>query len=199
MKSILKSLFLIIVTVVVVSGATYAAWTAQAKVEGNTFSTGNAALQVRHAGTAWGQTIPGPIFNNLYPDWTQDYSVKVHNKGTVNLMLSLKGEVGSGWSDPKNLRGKISVEVREFTDLNNNWHFDSGEGTKNLGIKTLQAWLSESLVGSQVDAGEQQCYLLRFSVGDLADSFQGATLSGYNFVFDGTTAGTTQPSPSPLP
>lgn len=202
MRKILKSLLILSVAVVVMVGVTSAVWTANTKVTNSaSFNTGRADLQIWDAnqGGNWEETIEGPGFNDIYPKWTQDYSLKVKNSGTTNLILSLGGQWESGALDSCNLDNQITVHVWKFNDINTNYHWDSGEDTANLGQYTLQEWHTNSLSADQLDAGEQQWFLLRFSVGDLGDSFQGCTMSGYSFMFDGTTDGATQPPTSPSP
>lgn len=201
MKRILKSLLVLSAAVAVMVGVTSAAWTAQTKVlNPSSFKTGNADLQIwdeNYYGKGWQEEINGPSFDNIYPNWTQDYSLKVRNNGSTNLMLSLKGKLETGWKDDKGLRHQITVKVWKFVD-DGDYHWD-GEPTKYLGERTLEAWRSGPFLADQLNAGDQQWFLLRFSVGDLGDYYQDATLSGYSFVFDGTTEGAVQPTPSPLP
>jgi hypothetical protein len=202
MKRILKSLLTISVVAAVMVSATSAVWTAQTKVKNaNSFHTGNADLQIwdyNYYGKGWQEEIDGPGFDNIYPNWTQDYSLKVKNNGSTNLVLNLKGKLESGWQDDKTLRSQIKVRVWKFDD-DGDYHWDGESGSWLGPEQTLNDWRSNPLVAGQLAAGDQQWFLLRFSVGDLGDTYQGATLSGYSFIFDGTTDGATQPTPSPLP
>lgn len=203
MKKILKSLLTLSVVAAIMVGVTSAVWTDNTKVTNSaSFSTVGADLQIwdaNYLGQSWQETIEGPGFDDICPNWTQDYSLKVKNSDSTNLMLSLGGQWESGALDACNLDNQIAVHVWKFNDSNTNYHWDSGEDTADLGQYTLQQWHTNSLSAGQLDAGDQQWFLLRFSVGELGEEFQNCTMSGYSFMFDGTTDGATQPASSPKP
>ncbi len=202
MKNILKSLFIISVALTVMSVSTYAAWTASATVQNNTFSTGNAALRlygnlggVPGTNAALTQTLAGSSFSNLYPNWQQDYLAKLYNNGTVNLQASVTGVYVSEDAD---LRNRISVEVWQWND--------EGDGTTGPGdtysllsaAQTLQSWRTNPVSLGQLDVGNTVGVLLRFTTGDLSNAYQGKT-TVFDFLLDGTTTGATQSTPPTLP
>jgi len=204
-KSILKSLFLIVVTVAVVSGATYAAWTAQAKVEGNTFSTGSAALKLygNLAGTPGVNAnltdlLPGNSFDDVYPNWEEYYPAKLYNSGTVNLKTTVKGVYVSQTAA---LQDYIKVAVYKWND-DGDGVYEEGE-KETLAYqnwKTLREWRTNPILLGQVDAKATLPLVFRFKTEeDLPNSLQNQN-TVFDFVFDGTTEGatTTLPSPSPL-
>lgn len=204
MKNIIRSLLIIISVSAIATSATYAVWTAQTNVENNTFSSGNASLQVTQRGEPWSSNInSGLTFSNIYPGWSQDYSVFAKNNGSTNLNINLSGGLHSGWNDNANLRSVIKVHVWEFNDANSNWLWNPDETLQDFGEKTLETMRND--VGSgftlnQINASESRGFLLRFSAPpELADSYQNQNLSGYDFVFNGTTEGAIQPTTAPLP
>jgi len=207
MKKILKSLFIVGVLTVLVTGATRAVWTADTKVlNDNSFITGNADLQVwdaNYTAGVWEEWIDAPTFEDIYPEWEQNYSLAVRNNGTVNLKLSLTKEWKGGWAlwkDPQGLRNHIWVEVWKFNDDNSNRHWDSGEDFGgSLGKKSLGALSDGNPINlGEMDADSHQWYLFRFTTDGLV-GLENATLQRYTFVFDGTTDGATQLPTSPLP
>jgi len=207
MKKILKSLFIVSATLVILVTATQAVWTAETKVyNDNSFKTGNADLQVwdkNYSGEGWQDSINAPTFDDIYPNWEQDYSLKVKNNGTVNLAVTLNQEWKGGWAnwkDPNGLRHHIWLEVWKFNDDNNNnklW--DSGEDVGGRLGKRKLSLLDDSPINlGEIDEGGYQWYLFRFTADGL-DGLENSTLQKYTFVFDGTTAGVTQTPAAPKP
>lgn len=193
MKSFLKSLVVIFAVVVVLSGATHAAFTATATISGNTFSVGNAALRL-YIDLAGGATAGNLIqtkpnftdFNNIYPNWTSSYDAKLYNSGTV----ALDTNVVSVPVTPHALASQINVEAMLWTDANADGVADPGELGASLGTKTLQAWESSPFSIGVLNAGQTQGVHFVFSVGDLDDTYQGV-MTMYDFVFNGTSVAPT--------
>lgn len=192
MKNILKSLVVMVAVGAIIAGTTQAAFTAQAVVSGNTFSTGTAALML------WidlgSNDSPGNLiqtkpnftdFNGIYPGWTTTYDAKLKNTGTVPLETS----VVSVPVTPHALASQITVEAMLWTDTNGDGIADAGELGASLGSKTLVAWESSPFALGTLSAGQTQGVHFVFSVGNIDDSYQG-TSTTYNFVFNGTTPAT---------
>lgn len=186
-----------VAVIAVASQATLAAFTAQAVVTGNTFSTGNASLQLfaNLAGTAdpanLVQTKVGGTFTGIYPGWTQDYGVKLNNFGSLDLVTSVTGVY---ISDTANLRSAIFVQAYEWAD-NGDGVIQPGEvGASIAAPMTLQQWRTTPIALGELDAtvNDTHSMVLRFyTEASMAAEHQGQT-TVFNFVFNGTTDGATQ-------
>lgn len=182
MKRIIKSFLILIIIIAFTSSATFAFFTSKAKINDLTFSTGNANLQISKNANIWSQNLtPGINFENITPNWQNDYKIFVKNNGKTNLILNLKGELQSGWDDQENLREIIKIHVLELNDANEEVH--------DFGEKTLEK-ISDELEGglnlNQIDKEETRTFVLKFSVADnLDEKYQNQSLSGFNFVFYG--------------
>jgi hypothetical protein len=195
MKNILKSLVVVTALAAVVANSTLAAFTAQATVTNSTFSTGNAALRLatdlaNPADPNLAETIAGPTFNNIMPLWTMDYSAKLVNAGTVNLMASVSGVFVS---DTSTLSDHIFVEAFAWTDTNSDGIVDAGElGSSYGAAMPLSTWETTPIAFGQLNTGAVLPVVFRFTADDLATDLQGQT-TVYDFQFNGTTDGATNP------
>jgi predicted ribosomally synthesized peptide with SipW-like signal peptide len=203
MKNLLKSVVMLVAVGAVMANATLAAFTAQAVVTGNTFSTGSASLLLYKdlAGDAvednLSQTLDNTVdFSNIVPGWTQDYVAKVFNAGTVplNLTVNTLPTVSN-----TALQNEIKVEVFLWDDSNGDGVVDDGElGASVGGPMTMLAWQGLAPTGIPVNSnfgvGETQGVVFRFTTWNLindadeTDELQGETMT-YDFIFDGTTDG----------
>lgn len=210
MKKILKSVFILLTVASLAVGATYAAFTSKATVTGNTFSTGNTDLKLLidlvGNNTDPGNltdNLPGVDFDNIYPDWTEDYAAKVANVGTLNMTLQNIAEYVSGDTD---FDPHIQVEIYRWDDGNLDGIVDPGELIGGpYGVGTLEEWklagpgtppsnpdLFQDLGQINV-VNEIRGFVFRFTAAsDIPDTMQGKT-EVLDFVFTGTTDLAPQP------
>ncbi|MEO8581243.1 MAG: hypothetical protein ABI425_01545 [Patescibacteria group bacterium] len=201
MKNILKSTVVVTLLAVLMVQTSLAAFTANATVTGNTFSTGTASLKLYQDVTGTNdvgnlsQTLDNTVdFENIYPGWSQDYLAKVYNDGTVPLKLTL-----NNFPTVANtaLRNEIKIEAFLWNDAISNGVVDGGELSASIaGPMTMLAWQGLNPaginLGTTLGVGATQGVVLKFTTWDLindadpTDQLQGETMT-YDFVFNGTT------------
>lgn len=96
----------ILSTLVLVAGATVALFTDQAESKGNTFSTGNADLQIAleaESPGAYGDDIPAPAFEaeNIAPGFNQDFTFWLKNNSSADIGLDVMVELNNLGGDPE--------------------------------------------------------------------------------------------------
>ena len=122
-------------------------------------------------------------FELIGPNWSDTRLVKIYNKGTEDLKLSLVAELSGTDSS---LSINLSVEVFNWDDKNNNGVLDEGEQGASLGTKTLKQWQTSSFDLGSFESKTSKALALKFSVGDITDELQKSNVT-YNFVFNGET------------
>ncbi len=197
MKKLILSVLVIAVCVLSVIVATKAAFEDTGKVAGSEFSVGNIQMRLLNSlngGTQEGNLLAqkqGPSFTNLFPGWVRDYSLKLYNNGSLNMLVSSESNYTTA-EDPSTLRDYINVEVFDWDDSNNDGDVESGEiSGSSLAKKTLIKWKTEGIPLGILGPSEVKGYVLRFSSESLPDTKQNA-LAKYDFVFNGTTDGVSQ-------
>jgi predicted ribosomally synthesized peptide with SipW-like signal peptide len=201
MKNIFKSMSVILSLTLIITMSTNAAFTASATIQGNTFSVGSSQLRLWSDldGGPDVQVLPNTVdFLDISPFWTDDYFAKITNTGSVPLKLS----VAADEIVPHALATQINVKVYSWVDQDNDGVADLGElETTVTAENTLAGWQATPFdlslavndngnFDTDMDAGETVGLHFVFSVGDLDPSYQGASTT-YDFVFNGTTTGTT--------
>jgi len=170
------------------AGIVWAAFSDKGTVLGSQFSVGHSDLKLMEtlAGTTdefnLKDSMVGPRFENVTPNWQQDYLVKIYNAGTTQLQLSSNANYATV-SDPDELRSYIYVEPFEWADVNGNGLVDDGEAGTSLGRKTITKWKTEGFNLGSINTGEIKGVLLRFSTDSLSDTKQGKT-GTFDFEFD---------------
>jgi hypothetical protein len=196
-KNILMSLAIMTVTGAAMTASTLAAFTAKATVSGITFSTGSAALKLfgNLAYTNPGNngnlttTLPGMEFDEIGPNWSDEYKLKYFNTGSVDLMTSLTLSAHEGSDD---LAPHIMVETWLWDDTDGNGETDESDGYTLLATEQpLSNLVSTPVALGQLDSGDPRGIQLRFKTGDLPSSTQDQEAT-FDFVIQGTTEGTTQ-------
>ncbi|HOD01543.1 MAG TPA: hypothetical protein PKH50_02385 [bacterium] len=186
-----KTLYIIGVALLTIStavGITYAAFTDKAKVLGSTFKVGSANIMFLENLTLetdpqnYKDELPGPVFNNIGPGWTQDYLVKLVNATSSKITVSTNANYQTA-DDPKDLRSDIFVEIIRWSDANQNGIVDSGEETSTIGKKTIIKWKTEGFALGDLLYGQTMGLILRFSTPSLSESKQGAT-AVFDFEFN---------------
>jgi len=170
------------------AGASWAAFADKGEVLGSTFSVGSANIRLLQD-LAGGidpsnlvEQLTGPSFQNISPNWNQNYLVKLYNNGTSQMQLTTHARYVTT-NDPQDLRTLIYVEPFKWNDANANGVLDTGEEGTSLGRKTLVKWSTEGYDLGTLATGQIQGVLLKFSTDAVSDSKQGATAI-IDFVFD---------------
>lgn len=188
----------ILAALTITAGATFAVFTDVATSQDNTFSTGNADLQLADdnglgaAGT-YANDITGATFSNMAPGQTVTKQFWIKNNGTVNLATTVDLE-GESLGSAQDLKTALTIKFK--CDTNDNGLTDDPGTT----AKTVNQWLTdtpESLdtilasTGAQnassstSDADELVCQMIGTVSGSAGNEIAGETLS-FDARFDGT-------------
>lgn len=176
-KRILTSLAIIIGVVGLVAGATWALFSSQGQVKGNTFSTGEASLKIRLVGSGqgWLDEVTGVSWDNLFPGWSETYDVQLQNVSTSEIGFDIIPQVIIS-SDPNpKLRNVITLQF-----------FDGGSP---VGPEwTLNQWSdNEGAIEHIAQGDEGKVWTLKFSFpdnGEDQNDLQNQTI-GFDLLFDG--------------
>ena len=101
----------------------------------------------------------GPTFQNVYPDWYEDYLVKIYNNSAnvVNLTSNAYYETAN---DPEDLRQLLYVQPIEWSDNNGNGVVDDAEDGVGMERKTIVKWKTEGYDFGQLNPGEVKSLIL---------------------------------------
>ena len=178
----------VLVTILVVSGVTYAAFSDKAKQTGASFSVGSSDIKLLKSITGGvdadnlADEISGPSFSNITPSWTSDYALKVYNNATTSIQLTSNANYLTA-NDPDDLRSILYVEPIGWNDTNSNGIGDAGETGVSYGRKTFVKWKTEGYDFGQVTPGSIKGLLLRFSTDAVSDTKQGKS-AVFDFEFN---------------
>ena len=181
----------IITLILTTAGITYAAFGDRGSVLGSTFSVGSADIKLlQDVGLGFEEgnltdEIPGPTFTGILPYWTTDYLLKIYNNGSDTLHL-VSNAYYETINDPEDLRSILFVEPVQWTDSNGNGEVDEGETGASLGKKTLIKWKTEGFDLGNIEIGQVQGYILRFSADNISETKQNASAL-FDFTFDSIT------------
>ncbi len=180
MKKIILSLAIIGLVAGVIGGATFALFSDQATVSGNTFSTGNADLQIRgrdgfDTGN-WKQDIDFNLsWDNIYPGWTDSYKVQLRNASSSPIWLRVVPKLVIN-EDDSDLRHVLTMR---FIDEDENVWEDT---------KTLADWRhNEDVIEflNQTEIGEIWTVEFEFpSLGQDQNHLQNSNPIEFDLVFD---------------
>ncbi len=183
-----KKGLLIALLITITAGLTYAAFGDKGKVLGTKFSVGSADIKLlldTDMGTVpenLVEEMPGPQFDNIVPNWSEDYEIKIFNNGSTPVTLTSNADYLTA-NDPDELRSIIYVEPIIWNDIDSNGIVDSGEEGDSLGRKTIVKWKTEGYQIGEVESGAVKSLILRFSTDVVSDTKQGK--SGiFDFSFD---------------
>lgn len=170
----------IAMTVAVIGGVAYAAFSDTASVEGVSFSAGDATLSVWD-GDSYEQTFTsGWNFSGMYPGYTNStQTFWLKNESTSPVTFDITGTLRSGVTgDWTELSPNVEVAIIPVSDTD-----PAGD------YHTLAAWNSPGghSILPQLAAGAEQQYRVYVNVPVSAGSeIEGKSLSGVNFDFTGT-------------
>lgn len=166
-----------------------AAFQTRGQVKGTSFTTGSAEILFYNdlAGTATDTNLVTEKsfspFELIGPNWTDTRLVKLYNKGTESLNLTLIAELSG---QDSTLSDNLNVEIFDWNDANSDGVLDEDELGISLGTKTLTVWQTSSYDLGTFESEASKSFVLKFSVGDITDELQKANVT-YNFVFNGET------------
>ena len=187
MKSIIKSLIVVIAVAAVAGGATYSYFTSQAKITGMTFATGT--LDVSNASESWMTHVS---FQGLKPGDTVRKWVVLENTGNLDI-ASLKVSAVNK-NDSADLLKNITVSVYGTVDGH-----EQGIYTPNWGTgQPVSDWLTDINIldtpvyenhngvdaATTLEPNKKDTIILDFKVPtSLGNEFQGKTAS-FDLQFD---------------
>ncbi|MEK7595117.1 MAG: hypothetical protein AAB443_00795 [Patescibacteria group bacterium] len=199
MKSFRFIIIFLFVLLIVAGGVVTAkaAFENSGEVSGVNFSVGSADIKLLNdlsKGTEEENLLDtknGPSFENIYSGWSEDYMVKLYNKGSLKMALNSNSDYTAA-DDPAGLREYIFVEVFEWADTNSNGAIEPEEVSAiPIAKKTVLKWKTEGIDLGFINPLEVKGYVLRFSLSTIPSTKAGESAL-YKFVFNGTTDGVSQ-------
>jgi predicted ribosomally synthesized peptide with SipW-like signal peptide len=134
-KKIITSSMSIIAALSLMTGATFAFFTDSASSTGNTFTTGNADLQIAvdnpEGAESFGSSVVGPTFNSLFPGFSNQYFFWLKNNSSAAITLDAKADLSSLVTSGSPLASALLVR----------WTCDQ-DGDNSLGDETPTAEFS---------------------------------------------------------
>ena len=179
----------LVLLILLTLGVTFATFTDNAKFIGTTFSVASSdikLLDVIGGGTDPSNLVDnkaGPSFENITPEWFEDYVVQVYNNGTgpVNLTSTANYQTAD---DPAELRQIIFVEIFDWEDANADGIPQESEYTSSsYGAKTIIKWNTVGFDLGVLPQGEVRTLLVRFSTTSVSPTKQGAGML-FDFEFN---------------
>ncbi len=182
MKKIIFSLAIIGMVAGVVAGGTWAYFTNQAEVSGNTFATGSADLSIRGYGTvesSWGTDSVDftTEWDSLYPGWEESYDIRLRNDSTSEIGLDVVPFIEITNNDHDNLRHILTMKF-----------VDEDENTRSPEM-TLADWRNNEDALEYIDNndnGERWSVTFRWpETGENQNHLQNSSSIAFNLIFDG--------------
>ncbi len=196
-KRLLASLLIITLSFISIVQGTSAIFEETVKVAGTTFSVGDGGTTEEPANTALKvladasqtatesnlvDTIQGPSFEGITEEWSDQFSVKVYNKGDSTLDLVSKVDY---ISDPDVLRDDIYVEVLAWNDNNSNGIVDEGELGESYGYDTILRMRNDTFNLGSIEPEETRGFVMKFDGTGISETNNGMQAT-YDFLITGT-------------
>ena len=203
-KKIAMSALSIVSSLVIMGGATYAAFTTQATLANNTFATGNADLLIANdnSGTPdpFAATIPGVDIDGIFPGFTTDKLFWLRNESDSAIGLNVRGDLsnlgGAFHGTDGSLPDKMRVQFSCDTDGNG-----LGVGTDTTtGNYTVREWINGGDDAMGVLAQNQQflCKMIASLDVNAGNELQDSDIS-FNAIFNGSQVANPSVAPSATP
>ena len=182
MKKIFPSLLLIALVVASVTASAFALFASTTHVNGLTFSTGNADLQISSNGIAWASTLTlNPAYTNMAVGFsnTQTFYLKNNSLSNINLNIFTKiidGNIDNNASSWGIIGDKINVSFEKF----------DGSVWNNLSSNTLSDLKNPGYSLEALSVGSTQKYQIVVTTSNLDNNDVGQSLSDLSFQFTGT-------------
>lgn len=182
MKKIFPSLLLIALVVVSVTASAFALFSSTARVNGLTFSTGNADLQISTDASTWSTTVSLPsLYENMAPGFTSSQDLYLKNVSQSNIGLGIFTKlVDSSPTANQTAWGVIGSKINvSFQKLVGSTWTDIASGT-------LSNWKDTGFALDSLAFNNSQNYRLLVSLNGVENSDASQSLSGLSFQFVGT-------------
>ena len=182
MKKIFPSLLLIALVVASVTASAFALFSSTAHVNGLTFSTGNADLQISSDGSTWASTLTlNPAYTNMAVGFsnTQTFYLKNNSLSNISLKISNKLLEGTQANDPAiwtAIGGKINIAFEKY----------NGTIWTSLVSGTISQWKDTGFDIDSLAFNTSQKYRLIVTTSALENTDAGQVLSDLSFNFTGT-------------
>jgi len=182
MKKIITSLLFIALIITLVSTSAYALFTSTANVNGLTFSTGNANLQISSEGTSWANTLTlTPAYTNMAVGFSnaQTFYLKNNSLSSINLNIFTKLIDNNSANNAVSwgiIGNKIKVSFQKY----------SGSTWSDLSSGTLSDWKNPGFNLDTLSVGSTQKYQITVTLDSADNSDANQSLSDLSFQFTGT-------------
>ncbi|HNY04419.1 MAG TPA: hypothetical protein PKI92_01540, partial [Candidatus Woesebacteria bacterium] len=176
------SLLLIALVVASVTASAFALFSSTTRVNGLTFSTGNADLQISSDGSTWGNTLTlNPAYTNMAVGFsnTQTFYLKNNSLSNISLKVSNKLLEGTQANDPAiwtAIGGKINIAFEKY----------NGTIWTSLVSRTISQWKDTGFDIDSLAFNTSQKYRLIVTTSALENTDAGQVLSDLSFNFTGT-------------
>jgi hypothetical protein len=179
----------IVTALALLGGAAYAQFVVTAQATGNTFSSGNPALELCNdapgpAPTTCGTSIGSPIsLANLIPGVPQTFNFWLDNTGNdsltsfTTLFNGISGSGSSATSGTNSLENDLSVSIS----------CDSTSGNAAAGPAAFNVWESTVGLGGTLTSGAQSRCAITVQL-PANNSLDANQILGFNATFGGQTA-----------
>ncbi|HOX10516.1 MAG TPA: SipW-dependent-type signal peptide-containing protein [Candidatus Moranbacteria bacterium] len=190
MSMIFRSLFVIAAVAAVAGVGTYALWTSQASVTGNTFSTGtmNLYIDADQAGSGfdWQPTVTGiALPDYLYPGYRGEQILDLRNKGSVNGNVTFDINRTSNYNE---LSSNLKFDVYYNTHVANASNVWGGRAIVGKTLSELIT-LAPTVLGNLPPTGEGSFDATTDTIGSVkvvwyVDTSAGNEIQGDQATFD---------------
>lgn len=185
------SIISIVSALALLSGATFAFFSDQATSNGNTFSTGNADLQIAAdvEGTeVFTDSITGPNFSGLFPGETREFDFWLKNNSLSAIDLNLVADVSAiNPTDDATQEIDNALLISWVCDTDGNGGVADNTPTAEF---SPRAWLNGGNASLEsLTPGEQMICRMFGRLPDTTDN----TVAGETVIFDVTYDGTQTP------
>lgn len=172
--------------IMLMAGGVYAAISETVKITGTTFNVGttfgggsggpsetNTMLKMytdlsgSNADSNLADSVSGPVYNDVNDTWSNDYAVKIYNKGSTNMTLVAKADY---IDDPNTLRDDIYVTIIEWNDSNSDGIVDTSELGATYGNDTILRLRNDTFALGSISAGETRGFVYRFDGSGLSEA-----------------------------
>ncbi|MFA6007325.1 MAG: hypothetical protein WCT07_04845 [Candidatus Paceibacterota bacterium] len=182
MKKIVASFLSIALIIALVSSSAHALFSSTTNVNGLTFSTGNADLQISSIGTTWGTTlILNPDYTNMLANFTNSQEFYLKNNSLSNIDLSIFTRL---------IDNNASINADSWAIIGDkiNISFERFDGSNWIVVipNTLIQWRDTGFSLNTLSIGTTQKYRINVTTNNLDNNDAGQSLSNLSFQFTGT-------------
>ncbi len=180
----------LILLLVVLVGVTFATFTSEATVDPTMVTVASTSIKLMDGfrptvdPAFLTNMLPGPTFEDITDDWSEDYVVQIYNTGTTDVSLVSRSDYVVP-DDPTEVRQALHVTFYEWTDTNGDGAIQEDEFLDtSYGDRTIVRWKTQGFDLGVLHPQELRTFVLRFTAPGLTDAHQGQMFM-FKFSFEG--------------